>query len=71
MAWADNDPILRKLTLWVDDDEKRGGTDVSVASLLVDAMGFRRVKRGRSAVRLVIDRLTDTGRLIIIDEPIA
>ncbi len=48
--------------------EQRGGTDIGLAHLIVEAMGFRRDRRGRGAIRMVLERLKDTGRLVIVDE---
>jgi hypothetical protein len=48
--------------------EQRSGTDAGIANLIIDAMGIRGAKRGRGAVRMVIEKLKDTGRLLIVDE---
>ncbi len=47
---------------------QKSGTDAGIANLIIDAMGIRGAKRGKGAVRMVIEKLKDTGRLLIVDE---
>jgi len=48
--------------------EQKSGTDSGIANLIIDAMGIRGAKRGRGAVGFVLEKLKDTGRLLIVDE---
>ena len=48
--------------------EQRSGTDAGLADLIIGAMGIRGAKRRRAAVRFVMEKLQDTGRLLIVDE---
>lgn len=49
--------------------EQRRGTDIGLAQLIIEYAGWRGLKRDRrNAVSIVLDRLKDSGRLLIIDE---
>lgn len=50
--------------------EQRRGTDAGLAQLIIESAGWRGAKadRARSGVSLCIDKLRDSGRLLIIDE---
>lgn len=47
--------------------QQKRGTDSGLARLIVDAVGWRGRPQG-SVISFVIDRLTNTGRLLIVDE---
>jgi DNA transposition AAA+ family ATPase len=49
--------------------EQRRGTDIGLAQLIIESAGWRGIKRDRrNAVTIVLERLADTGRLLIVDE---
>jgi len=48
--------------------EARRGTDIGLAQLVMEAAGWRTKRRDRNAVTFVMEKLRDSGRLLILDE---
>jgi len=48
--------------------EQRRGTDIGLAKLICESAGFRSKRREASLVSYVMDKLRDSGRLLIVDE---
>lgn len=55
------------LAILVRVDQRRG-TDIGLARLINEAAGWRGSPRGHSMIEFVLDKLKNTGRLIIVDE---
>ena len=48
--------------------EQRRGTDTGLAKLIVESAGWRGQPHNQSAIELVMGKLRDSGRLLIVDE---